>query len=136
MLRIVEFAGRAQRVSGNLLGLPKWARVVLVIAALPGLLALSLSLAAVLVSLSALLLLTVPTFRILRAVTSERQNEAGDGIPGEAFAPPPDVGSGSAVNPLTGRRQVEVKIIPTPGGPDGPTNIDPPPGRINESDYG
>jgi|SRR2546423_5681122 len=67
MSRVFRYYSRVQGVRGNLLGLPAWARALLFVLALPGILAVSLSVAAFLVSLLALLLLTVPVYRLLRA---------------------------------------------------------------------
>jgi hypothetical protein len=67
MSRVFHYYSRVQSVRGNLLGLPAWARFLLFLLALPGILAVSLSVAAFLVSLLALLLLTVPVYRLLRA---------------------------------------------------------------------
>jgi len=67
MSRVFRYYSRFQGVRGNLLGLPAWARLALFVVALPGIVAVSLSVAAFLVSLLALLLLTVPVYRLLRA---------------------------------------------------------------------
>jgi hypothetical protein len=70
MSRVYSYYTRFSGVRGNLLGLPAWARALLVLLAIPGLLLLALSIAAVLVSLLALLLMTVPVYRLLQAVSS------------------------------------------------------------------
>jgi hypothetical protein len=69
MVRVVEYYNRVQGFRGRLTGLPEWARVVLFIAALPGIALIALSILAFLVSLAALLLLTVPLYRLLKLVT-------------------------------------------------------------------
>ena len=69
MVRVVEYYNRVQGFRGRLTGLPGWARVVLFVAALPGIALIALSILAFLVSLAALLLLTVPLYRVLKAVT-------------------------------------------------------------------
>ena len=138
MIRVIEYFGRAQQFRGTLIGLPAWARAILVVAALPGLIALSLSLLAVLVSLSALLLLTVPTYRLLWAVTGGRHSKDGGVQAGGAFDPAQVVGFPDAANPLSGRRHVDVKIV-EPGPPayeeSGKVML-PPAGEVSESDYG
>ena len=101
MQQLFEYYGRFQGVRGNLLGLPAWARGLLLVVALPGILALALSIAAVLCSLAALLLLTVPAYRLLRALTGRSQ---------------PASSAGQAVVLETpGRRHVDVKIIQNEG---------------------
>ena len=87
MVRVVEYVTRLEGVRGRLTGLPAWARSLLFLASLPGVLLIALSILAVLVSLLALLLLTVPLYRLLRLVTGagERAAEAGEaefGSPG------------------------------------------------------
>src|SRR5688572_8877770 len=69
MVRVVEYYNRVQGVRTRLTGLPEWARVVLFVAALPGISLIALSILAFLVSLAALLLLTVPLYRLLKLVT-------------------------------------------------------------------
>ena len=68
MLRLLQYYGKYQSARGAWGGLPGWARWVLLLAALPGLCLLLLSVAAFFVSLLALLLLTVPTYRLLAAM--------------------------------------------------------------------
>lgn len=95
MIRLLHYYGRFQGLRSEWGGLPPWARLVLFIFALPGILLILLSILAVLVSLAALLLLTVPVYRILRAVTGG----ASAGQTG-LEAPPPSP-----------RRHVDVTII-------------------------
>jgi hypothetical protein len=68
MYNFLQYYGRFQGLKGNVGGLPQWARMVLVIVALPGVVLIGLSIVAFLVSLLALLLLTVPVYRVLKAV--------------------------------------------------------------------
>lgn len=87
MVRVVEYVTQLQGVRGRLTGLPAWARFLLFLASLPGILLIALSILAFLVSLLALLLLTVPLYRLLRLVTGtdERaaETDAGEfGSPG------------------------------------------------------
>ena len=92
-----EYYGKIQGVRGNLMGLPAWARVVLVVVALPGILLLALSITAVVCSLAALLLVTVPVYGLLRFVTRPLQRGSGPGEPMVIETP--------------GRRHVDVKIV-------------------------
>ena len=77
MVRVVEYYNRVQGFRGRLTGLPEWARVILFVAALPGIFLIALSILAFLVSLAALLLLTVPLYRVLKAVTGTGEGAAG-----------------------------------------------------------
>jgi hypothetical protein len=90
---------QAVRLDGfrvNILGLPGWARIVLAIVAVPGIVALALSIAAVLCSLLALFLLTVPVYRLLRLLTGRSSSTTlGETV----------------VLDTPGRRHVDVKII-------------------------
>jgi hypothetical protein len=96
MHQLFEYYGRFQGFRGNLFGLPGWARLILFVLALPGILVLALSIVAVVCSLAALFLLTVPAYRLLKALTDRPQ----------AAAP---------MEPLVidspGRRHVDVRII-------------------------
>lgn len=78
MSRAYAYVGRLQGVRGNFLGLPGWARFVLLIAATPGLLLMALSAVLFVVSLFALFLLAAPVFGLLskllqRAATETEQ---------------------------------------------------------------
>lgn len=118
MFKLLEYFGRFQTMRGRLIRLPAWARVLLFIAALPGIVLISLSIAALGVSILALLLLTVPLYRLLKAVcVPDRPVEAFDSSGGEtvervtvsgddtAEAVVEDMPAGRA------RRQIDVKII-------------------------
>ena len=97
MQQLFEYYGRFQGFRGNLLGLPAWARVILFALALPGILMLALSIAAVLCSLAALFLLTVPAYRLLKAMTDRPRPTTG-------FVEP-------VVLDSPGRRHVDVRIV-------------------------
>lgn len=97
MQQLFEYYGRFQGFRGNLLGLPAWARVILFILALPGILLLSLSIVAVVGSLAALFLLTVPVYRLLKALTDRPRADSPSGDPVVIGSP--------------GRRHVDVRII-------------------------
>ena len=66
------YANQFQGLRGNLTGLPSWARFIVGIFALPGLILLALSILAFVVSLLALLLLTAPVYSVLKSLTSRR----------------------------------------------------------------
>ena len=98
MAGVFEYYGKFQGMRGSLLGLPGWARGILFVLAIPGILALALSIMLVLCSLAALLLLTVPAYRILRVLTVRPQT--GDVAP-----------AGVVAAESSGRRHVDVRII-------------------------
>ncbi len=100
MTRFVNYYGQFQGFRGQFGGLPPWARTIVGIAAIPGVVLLALSLLAVLVSILALLLLTVPAYRLLSAVTS-----GGSVRSPEARQEP------EPYMPSSGRRHVDVKVI-------------------------
>ena len=113
MIQILNYYGRFQGMKGRVTGLPFLARLVLVIVALPGLILLGLSIVAFVVSLLALLLLTVPVYRLLSALflppfggAQDRQVQPQQGA-WDAAAPE----FVSPVSPSPGRRHVEVKIV-------------------------
>jgi hypothetical protein len=97
MQQLFEYYGRFQGLRGNLLGLPGWARAILFVLALPGIVALALSIGAVLCSLAALFLLTVPAYRLLRVLTDKPASSS------------PLQQTVAADSP--GRRHVDVRII-------------------------
>ena len=89
--------------------MPPWARLILLIFALPGIILLGLSILAVLVSILALLLLTVPVYRILSVVMSPSPGQFSPHDPEPTRMEPDFVSSPAGANP--NRRHVEVKII-------------------------
>jgi hypothetical protein len=60
---------RFRRFTFGVADMPKWARLVLLIFMVPGIMLVVLSLFAVVVSILALLLFTVPVYQVLKAVT-------------------------------------------------------------------
>jgi hypothetical protein len=105
MIQFVNYYGRFQGVRGRVTGLPFLARLLLVIVALPGLILLGLSIVAFIVSLFALLLLTVPVYRLLSAVfLPQAQPQQGTWGSEPEFTSPVSPGP-------SGRRHVEVKIV-------------------------
>jgi hypothetical protein len=96
LLLIQRLAG----LRGAIASLPGWAKAILAIVSLPGLLLLALSLVAVAVSILALLLLTVPVYRLLQMFGAGGQRGETDGMAGD-----------QEVDVRPTRRHVEVKII-------------------------
>jgi hypothetical protein len=97
---VFQYYGKFQGVRGNLLGLPGWARGILFLFALPGILLVALSIVAIVCSLAALLLLTLPVYRVLKALTGSSVVAQEVELSGEPVA----VQTGP-------RRHVDVKII-------------------------
>ncbi len=99
MIHLFQYFGRLQDLRGRVVQLPGWARLVIGILAVPGVLLLALSIVAVIVSILGLLLLTVPAYRLLSAMLlpstiSREVNQQGEFV---------------TVNP--NRRHVDVKIV-------------------------
>lgn len=69
MIQFTRYYGQFQDFRGTLGGLPGWARMIVGVFALPGLILMGLSILAFVVSLSALLLLTLPVYSLLRSLT-------------------------------------------------------------------
>lgn len=93
--------GRWTSVRGGFSSLPPVARFIVMTAALPGILLAILSVLLFLVSILALLLLTVPVYRLVQAVTSGGTVAAGLEPTGSPFDP----------QPSPGRKQVEVRVV-------------------------
>lgn len=120
MFKLLAYFGQAQALRGRLGRWPAWARALMLLAALPGALLLSLSIVAVVVSLAVLLLLAVPLYRLLSGLLDRPMRrgtetgfdawENGPGPAGQANVEPPVIQAGQ-VNPATGRRHVDVTII-------------------------
>ena len=94
MLRLIQFSGKAQRLSGNLLGLPLWARVDPGDRRPPGIDPGGLVIGGGFVSLFALLLLTVPAYRLLWVLAGGQACERRSPSAGVEAGPlPPGFGS-------------------------------------------
>ena len=104
MFKILEYYGRFEGIRGSYRELPAWARLILSIVALPGIVLVGLSILAFLVSLLALLLLTVPVYRVLVAVN-------GGGKPQVRVESGP---VDDMVPPSPGRRHIDVTIVEDP----------------------
>ena len=111
MDRLWTYYSNFQSVRGRIGGLPQWARAVVLLAALPGIALAFLSILAFLVSILALLLLTVPVYRLMQVVTG-----SGNSTPiseGESGATDGVVDAASLTGP---RKRVESTVIdPAPG---------------------
>lgn len=128
MYQLLGYHGKWQGFKGRLGQLPAWARFLVGVAALPGIVLLLLSIAAILVSLLALFLLTTPVFRLVCffcGVKSENERVS------DGFGPVPEgmdviideQGGGEQSpqttvvvepvqdEPRTPRRQIDVKIV-------------------------
>jgi hypothetical protein len=108
MFRVIEYYSRVQGVRGQMLGLPAWTRVVIFIAALPGIVLIALSILALLVSILALLLLTVPLYRVFKALfgsPAPDQQQQPTSL-SDVFGISPDDLSSSP-----GRKKVDVTIV-------------------------
>jgi hypothetical protein len=112
MFRLIQYYNRYQGVRGRLDGMPAWARVIVGICAIPGILLIGLSIVAFCVSLLALLLLTVPVYQLLKVLTgAESLASTEDGSQGIAVDVNTTVLDPSGDPPAQPRRQVEVKIV-------------------------
>ena len=137
MFRLLQYYTRYQSARGAVGVLPVWARWIVFLAAIPGIVLLLLSIFAFLVSILTLLLLTVPVYRLARWVTGPQADVEAFSAPlgGVDFVEPADfVSVGAGMNagerntvvvettvsdvaaqltpvPQQGRRQVEVRIV-------------------------
>jgi hypothetical protein len=98
MLQILQYYARYHSFRSRVSRFPSWARLILLIFALPGILAAALSILALIVSILALLLLTSPVYRLLAWLS-------GSGAP---RMEPVDE------QPPPARRHVDVTIIENP----------------------
>jgi hypothetical protein len=104
MFRILHSYGQFEAVRGRFGGLPGWARGILTILALPGLVLLVLSILAVGVSILALLVLTVPAYRMLSAMNAGGRMAAREAKMNSSDFERSDL-------PSPGRKHVEVKVV-------------------------
>ncbi|HEV2296515.1 MAG TPA: hypothetical protein VGR35_21905 [Tepidisphaeraceae bacterium] len=103
MIQFINYYGRFEGMRGRVTTLPFLARLILVIVALPGLFLLGLSIIAFVVSLLALLLLTIPVYRLMSALFLPRVEQQQRAWAEPEFENP--------LSPAPGRRHVEVKIV-------------------------
>lgn len=116
MYQLLEFYGRWSVFRERFSRLPALARLLVGIVALPGIVLVGLSILAFLVSLLALLLLTVPLYRVLSALYSTK--EQGVAVVSPGAGPDVVVDESTVVQSpaetevrATSRRQIEVKIV-------------------------
>lgn len=69
MLQFIQYYGKYQSLRGNFSTLPSWARGVVMLFAIPGLVLILLSILCFIVSLALLFLLTVPVYRLMQGLT-------------------------------------------------------------------
>jgi hypothetical protein len=93
MSRVFRYYNHVEGMRGSVLGLPAWARFVLLILVSPAIVAMALSIAAFLVSLLALLVIAVPAYRLLKAITGGLVARTPSGSP-DAQEIVDDLGSG------------------------------------------
>jgi hypothetical protein len=105
MTQFFQYYGRFTGFKGRLISMPFWARAILVLFALPGMILLLLSFVALGISIFALLLLTVPAYRLLSALTSRGASANESPSQPQYDATPADP---------TRRRHVDVRIIDEP----------------------
>ncbi len=77
MLKLLEYFARFQAVKGSMGRLPGWAKWIVFLFALPGIVGIALSIVALLVSLFALLLLAMPVFRVMKALVGNYEDSGG-----------------------------------------------------------
>jgi len=106
MQQVFQYYGRFNDYRQQFGGLPSWARTVVGVAAVPGTVLILLSLLVLGVSILALLLLTVPVYRLLQAVTGSGANPAASSTPG-----PLDPGLFGTGELGAGRKRVDVKVV-------------------------
>jgi hypothetical protein len=108
MLQYVRYYSQFQGFKSDLTTLPLWARAILALFMLPGLILVGLSIVLLLVSILALLVLTLPVYRLLRGVNGW--------ITRPATTTYEQTVTVTTVNPTeppatTGRRQIDVRIV-------------------------
>jgi hypothetical protein len=127
MSRIFQYYGQYQNLRGGVGTLPGWGRLLLFVAAIPGVLLIALSILALGVSILALLLLTVPVYKLVRLLTPARRETVEGTIVEEpvatgasqrgptTYAPGVMVGDVVEANEpprsTTGRRTIDVTIV-------------------------
>jgi hypothetical protein len=121
MLRLLQYYGKYQNARGALGNMPSWARLLLLVFAIPGIVGIVLSILAFCVSMAALLLLATPVFRLLRWMGVVGQTVSGPDMKATEFIDPAEPMTGGAnesptvtVEPFVQdrpRRQVDVRIV-------------------------
>lgn len=104
MFKLLQYYSRFSALRGGYAGLPSWARLLVAIMAVPGIVLILLSIIALLVSIAALLLLTVPVYRLVQWACGSRSTYPN-------HAPMAADVSAQAVSPQAPRHRVDVTII-------------------------
>jgi len=113
MLNSTAYFARFQTARGGFGSLPPFARSMVTLFALPGIVLLLLSILLGIVSIFVLLLLTVPVYRVLQAVFGSRQPISAAQVQENPFASlfgQMSATGGESVN-SPGRKQVDSRII-------------------------
>jgi hypothetical protein len=111
MLQFIRYYGRYQDLRGSFGGLPSWARFLVFVAAVPGVILALLSLLALAVSILALLLLTVPVYRLMVFITGGGRRKAGPEA-SVSSSPIEDFINSEVVQPSEKpRRHIDVRIV-------------------------
>jgi hypothetical protein len=116
MFRLLQYYGKYQNARGALGIMPSWARLILFIFAIPGIVGIALSILAFCVSMTALLLLTTPIFRLLRWMGVAGQSVSAQDLSATEFVGPAEPNGSPSVTvepplPDRPRRQVDVRIV-------------------------
>jgi hypothetical protein len=93
MARFQTYVGNFDGLRVGVFGMPAWARLVLAIAALPGLVLLFIAALALVLSVAVLLVCTVPVFMLLNKLLSRPQREETSPVKrveSVVIDPPPD----------------------------------------------
>jgi hypothetical protein len=100
-----RYYGQVRTLGGRFTSLPAWGRFIVGVFALPGIALAALSLLMFMVSILALLLLALPVYRLLQAVTGGRHSGAISSTDTDVF----DVTN--ITDPSPGRKQVDVRVV-------------------------
>ena len=103
----LRYYAQFQTARGGWAALPPWARTVVLLCGVPGAVCVALSILLLGVSILALLLLTVPAYRLLQALTGTRPVAAGV----EPVANPFATLFGGIPGGSPGRRQVDARVV-------------------------
>ncbi len=119
MQRLFHYYNRYTGIKGGFSSLPGWARSLVALAAIPGILLLVLSILAAVVSIAVLSLLTVPVYKLVSWVAGTARRD-DDNIIAATVGPIEDVEiepqievipSDLAASQPRPRRQIDVRII-------------------------
>lgn len=102
MLQFIQYYGKYQTIRGNFSTLPPWARLMVMLFALPGLVLVLLSILAFVGSLAVLFLLTVPVYRLMQGLTRLGRRRADEEMQFDIS---------EVVVTDAPRRQIDVRIV-------------------------